>query len=134
MLPAKLLDDFLRSNKSNINQCEAMIMIIFMYFIFFCYLLFLFLILFFRQSYLLICLLIYFIMYGFCSKQTCVFSGIQFTRHLIEFVVVETKQIVSINSNLYLMQQICGQRLGMAAVSRRRASACIFPDEFAICS
>jgi len=37
---------------------------------------------------------------GFCSKQTCVFSGIQFTRHFIKIVVVETKQIVSSNSNM----------------------------------
>ena len=30
----------------------------------------------------------------------CVFSGIQFTRYFIEFVVVETKQIVSSNLNV----------------------------------
>ena len=48
-------------------------------------------------------------------KSTCVFSGIKFTRHFIEFVFVETKQIVSSNSNVILTQQTCGQRSGMAA-------------------
>jgi len=56
---------------------------------------------------------------------TCVFSGIQFTRYFIEFVVVETKQIVSCNSNV-ILTQTCGQRLGMAAESKRRAIAFYF--------
>jgi len=58
-----------------------------------------------------------------CSKRTCVFSGIQFTTHFIEFVVVETKQIVSSNSNVILKRQTCGQRSGMAAGGKRRAIA-----------
>ena len=55
------------------------------------------------------------------SKRTCVFSGIQFTRYFIEFVVVETKQIVSSNSNVILRRQTCVQRSGMAAGGKRRA-------------
>jgi len=51
------------------------------------------------------------------SKRTVEVSGIQFTRHFIEFVVVETKQIVSSNSNVILTRKTCGQlqRSGMAA-------------------
>ena len=59
------------------------------------------------------------------SKRTCVFSGIQFTRYFIKFVVVETKQIVSSNTNVILTRQTCGQRserwlLFRFAVSRSR--------------
>jgi len=54
------------------------------------------------------------------SKRTCVFSEIQFTRYFIEFVLVETKQIVSSNSNVILTRQTCGQRSGLAAVSNPR--------------
>jgi len=61
------------------------------------------------------------------SKPTCVFSGIQFTRNLIEFVVVETKEIVSSSSNVILTRQTCGQRSGMAAGGKRRALAFYFP-------
>jgi len=43
--------------------------------------------------------------------------------NFIEFVVVETKQIVSSNSNVILTRQTCGQRLGMAAGGKRRALA-----------
>jgi len=60
------------------------------------------------------------------SKRTCVFSGIQFTRYFIEFVVVETKQIVSGNSNMMLTRQPCGQRSDMAAARKRRALAFYF--------
>jgi len=45
----------------------------------------------------------------------CVFSGIKFTRHFIEFVVVETKKNVSSNSNVILMRQTRSLRSGMAA-------------------
>jgi len=55
-----------------------------------------------------------------------VFSGIQFTRHFIEIVVVETKQIVSSNSNVQLTRQTCGQRSGMAAASKRWVLAFCF--------
>jgi len=50
----------------------------------------------------------------------CVFSGIQFTGYLIEFVLVEVKQIVSSNSNVISTRQTCGQRSGMAEGSKRR--------------
>ena len=61
---------------------------------------------------------------GFCSNRTCVFSGIQFTRHIIEFVVVETKQIVSSNSNVILTRQTCGyQMLALAFACRSHARA-----------
>ena len=65
---------------------------------------------------------------GFCSTRTCVFSGIQFTRHFIEFVVVETIQIVSSMSNVILMRQTRGQHSGMTAGNKRRALAFCFPD------
>jgi len=57
----------------------------------------------------------------------CVFSGFQFTRHFIEFVVVETKQTVSSNSNVILTRQTCGQGSGMAAGGKHRALAFYFP-------
>jgi len=63
---------------------------------------------------------------GFCSKRTCVFSGIQSTTHFIEFVVAETKQIVSSNSNVILTRQTCGQCLGMAVWGKCGALACYF--------
>ena len=61
------------------------------------------------------------------SKRTCAFSGIQFTKHFIEFVVVETKQIVSSDSNVILRRQTCGQRSGMNAGGKRRAIAFYLP-------
>jgi len=65
------------------------------------------------------------------SKWTCVFSGIQFTRHFIEFVVVETKQIISSNSHVILTRQTCCQSSGMAAGGKRRAVA--FHSSVRIC-
>ena len=56
-------------------------------------------------------------------EPTRILSGIQFTKHFIEFVVVETKQFVSSNPNVILTRQICGQRLSMTAGSKRRALA-----------
>jgi len=43
----------------------------------------------------------------------CIFNGIQFTRHFIEFVVAEMKQIFRCNSNVILSRQTCGQRSGI---------------------
>ena len=63
---------------------------------------------------------------GFCSKRTCTFSGIQFTRHFIEFVVLETNQMVGSNSNVILTRHTCGQRSGMNAGGKRRALAFYF--------
>jgi len=48
-----------------------------------------------------------------------VISGIQFTKHFIEFVVGETNQLFGGNSNVNLTRQICGQRSGMAAGTPR---------------
>jgi len=47
-------------------------------------------------------------------------------RHSIEFVVVETKEIVGSNSNMILTQQASGQRSGMAAGGKRRGLAFYF--------
>jgi len=63
---------------------------------------------------------------GFCSKRTCEFSGIQFTRHFIELVLMETKQFVSSISDVILTRHTCGQRSGRVAASKRRALACGF--------
>ena len=38
-------------------------------------------------------------------ERTCVFAGIQFTKHYIEIVFVETNELVSSNSNLILTRQ-----------------------------
>ena len=59
-------------------------------------------------------------------ETTCKFNRIQFTRLFYEFVVVETKQIVSSNSNIILTRQTCGQRSGMAAACKHRALAFYF--------
>ena len=63
---------------------------------------------------------------GVCWKQTCEFSGNQFTRCFIEFVVVETKQIVRKFLSKILTQQTCGQHSGMAAACERQALAFYF--------
>jgi len=65
-----------------------------------------------------------------CSRRTCVVSGIQFTRHFIKFVVVETKEIISSNSNVILKQQKRGKRLGTAVASKRCALAIYFSVHF----
>ena len=54
-------------------------------------------------------------------ERTQIFSGIQFTKHLIEFIFVETNQSVCSNSNVTLTRQTCGQRSGMSAGSKCRA-------------
>jgi len=48
-------------------------------------------------------------------KRTCIFSGIQLTRNFIEFVVVETNQSGTSDSNIILTLQTFFQRSGMAA-------------------
>jgi len=50
-------------------------------------------------------------------------KGIQFTKHFIEFVLVETNQLLSSDSSVILAWQTCGQRLGMPAGGKRRALA-----------
>jgi len=54
-------------------------------------------------------------------EQTCVFSGIQFTKHFIEFFFVETRKLVSTDRNMLLTRQTFGQCSGMAAGSKHRA-------------
>ena len=60
------------------------------------------------------------------SKRTWVFSGIQFTRYFIIFVVVETQKNVSRNSNVILRRPTCGQHSGMAAGHKHRAITFLF--------
>jgi len=48
-------------------------------------------------------------------------SGIQFTMHFIEFIVVETKKFVGGNINVILTWQTCSQRSSRAAESKRQA-------------
>jgi len=47
-----------------------------------------------------------------------ILSEIQFTKHFIECIVVETKQFVCSYSNVILTQQTCGQRSSMSAGSK----------------
>jgi len=54
-------------------------------------------------------------------EQTQILSGIQFTRHFIEFVVVKTKRFASGDVNAILTRQACGQRFSTSAGSKRRA-------------
>jgi len=54
-------------------------------------------------------------------ERTRIPSRFQFTRHLIEFVRVETNQCVGSNPNMIWMRQTCGQRSSMSAGSKRRA-------------
>jgi len=61
-------------------------------------------------------------------ERTQILSGIQFTRHFIEFGVVETKQFISSHVNVILTRQTCGQRSSRAAGSKRRALKIYFPD------
>jgi len=60
-------------------------------------------------------------------ERTCAFSGIQFTKHFIEFVFVETNKVVRSNTNVILTRQTCGQRSSRVAGSKRRALAFCFP-------
>jgi len=57
---------------------------------------------------------------------TQILSGIQFARHFIEFVDVETKRFVDSTVNVILRQQTCGQLLCMSAGSKHRAPAFYF--------
>jgi len=69
-------------------------------------------------------------------ERTQILSGIQFTTHFIEFVVVETKRFVGSTVNVILMRQTCGQHSSSlrAAERQRRARENSFPSEFAMCS
>ena len=64
-------------------------------------------------------------------ERTRVLSGIQFTRHFIEFVVVETKELVCSNINVILTRQTCDQHSGISICkSNRRALACCISERF----
>ena len=52
-------------------------------------------------------------------QRTWILSRIQFTRHFIEFVFVETQQFVGSNVYVILTRQTCGQRSSMSAGSKR---------------
>ena len=67
-------------------------------------------------------------------ERTCVFTGIQFTNHFIEFAYVKTNELVCSNSNMTLTRQTCGQHSSRVAGRKRRALAFCFPYEFAMCS
>ena len=60
-------------------------------------------------------------------KPTCVFSGIQCTKHFIEFVFVETNEVVCTNLNVILTRQTCSHHSSRVAGSKRRALAFYFP-------
>jgi len=55
------------------------------------------------------------------SRTTADSQWNPFTRHFIEFNVVQTKQFVGSNVNVILTRQTCGQRSSRAAVSKRQA-------------
>jgi len=59
--------------------------------------------------------------------QTCVFSGIHFKKYFIEFVCVQTNEVVRSNSKVILTRQTCSQRSSRVAGSKRRALALYFP-------
>jgi len=60
-------------------------------------------------------------------ERTRILCGIQFTRHSIGFVVVETTWFIGSNVNVILTQQTWGQRSIMSAGSKRWALAFYFP-------
>jgi len=61
-------------------------------------------------------------------ERTRILSGIQFTTHFIEFLVVETKQFVGSSVNVILTRKPCGQRSSRAAESKHRALENYFPE------
>jgi len=56
-------------------------------------------------------------------ERTCVFIGIQFTKHFIGFDLVETNQFFDSNSNVILTWQTCGHRSSRVAGSKHQALA-----------
>jgi len=48
-------------------------------------------------------------------ERTCVFAWIQFAKHFIELVFVETNELVHSNSNLIMTRQTCGQHSSRVA-------------------
>jgi len=56
-------------------------------------------------------------------ERTCEFARIQFTKYFIEFVLMETNQLFSSDSNKILTRQTCGHRSSRVAGSKRRSLA-----------
>ena len=56
-------------------------------------------------------------------ERMCVFSEIQFTKHFIVIVFVETNKLVRSNSNVMLTQKTWSQRLSRVAGRKRLALA-----------
>jgi len=64
---------------------------------------------------------------GLCIfERTWILSGIQFTTHFIEFIVVETKRFVGSNVHMILTRHTRSQRSSMAAGGKRGALAFYF--------
>ena len=63
----------------------------------------------------------------FLFEQTCEFAGIQFTKHFIKFVFVETNQLFNSNSKVILTRQTCAHHCSSrVAGSKRRELALYF--------
>jgi len=60
--------------------------------------------------------------------RTRILSGIKFTTHFIEILVVETKRFVGSFVHVILARQTCGQCSNKAAESKRRALGNYFPE------
>jgi len=54
-------------------------------------------------------------------ERTQILSGIQFTTHFFEILVVETKRFVGSSVTVIITRQTCGQRSSRAAESKRQA-------------
>jgi len=61
-------------------------------------------------------------------ERTRILSGIQFTTHFIQKIVVATKRFVGSFVNVILTRQTCGQRSSRAAESKRRALGNYFSE------
>jgi len=61
-------------------------------------------------------------------ERTPILSGIQFTTHFIDFLVVEMKRFVGSFVNAILTRQTCGQRSSRAAESKCRALGKYFSE------
>jgi len=59
--------------------------------------------------------------------RTCVFAGIQFTKHFIEFLLVEMNQLFGSDSNVILTRQTCGHLTSRVAGVKRQALALYSP-------
>jgi len=61
-------------------------------------------------------------------ERTRILSGIQFTTHFIEFLVVQTKHFVGSFVNVILTRETCGQHSSRAAESEGRALGNYFSE------